>query len=41
MPKDQNNFVTIDEFIQTYIDAEEILKDKVESSKHYLADYYK
>lgn len=33
MPKDHNNYITINNFIQTFIDAEEILKQKVENSK--------
>lgn len=41
MPKDHNNQITINNFIQTFIDAEEILRQKVENSKKYLEDYHR
>ncbi len=41
MDKDFNGAVSIDEYIKVFLEAEDILKSKIENSKKYLEDYNK
>jgi hypothetical protein len=39
MDKDHNGYVSIDEWIKVFLEAEDILKSKIDNSKKYLEDY--
>jgi hypothetical protein len=39
MDKDNNGLITVDEYIKVFLEAEDILKSKIENSKKYLEDY--
>ena len=41
MDKDYDNRISVDEFIKVFLEAEEILKNKIENSKKYLEDYHR
>jgi len=41
MDKDHNNLITINEFIKVFLEAEDVLKTKIENSKKFLEDYHK
>jgi len=41
MPKDHNQYVTVEDFINTYLEAEDILRNKIDNSRAYLEDYYR
>lgn len=41
MDKDYNGRVTIDEFIKVYLEAEEILRSKIENSRQHLEEYHR
>ena len=39
--KDHSGNVSIEEFINIYLQAEDILRSKIENSKQYLQDYHR
>ena len=41
MDKDYDGKITVDEFIKVFLEAEEILRSKIENSRKYLEDYHK
>jgi hypothetical protein len=41
MDKDSDGRVTIDEFIRVFMEAEDVLENKIQNSKKYLEDYHK
>ena len=41
MDKDHNGAVTLDEFVHVFMEAEAVLKEKIERAENYLADFKK